>query len=93
MSEPFSEKCVYCGSPDVLDDTWFCAKAECWEKEKVVSNVEMFGFVRCAGYYNPRPSADYSPIDKRVWLSACRERDCPDDRCLNMLEPTDPSGE
>lgn len=31
MSEPFSERCVYCDSPDVLDDAWFCEMPECWQ--------------------------------------------------------------
>lgn len=31
MSEPFSDKCAYCGSPDVLDDAWFCERPECWQ--------------------------------------------------------------
>jgi len=30
MSEPLTTDCAYCGSPDVLDDAWFCDKAECW---------------------------------------------------------------
>lgn len=32
MSEPpLSETCVYCGSPDVMDDAWWCEKQACWE--------------------------------------------------------------
>lgn len=31
MSEPFTDKCVYCGSPDVLDDAWWCSRRECWD--------------------------------------------------------------
>lgn len=31
MSEPFTDKCVYCGSPDVLDDAWWCEKGVCWQ--------------------------------------------------------------
>ena len=30
MSEPLSDICVYCGSPDVLDDAWWCDKLLCW---------------------------------------------------------------
>lgn len=30
MSEPLSDACVYCGSPDVLDDAWWCEKPLCW---------------------------------------------------------------
>lgn len=36
MSEPLSDFCIYCGSPDVLDDAWYCDKPLCWmsaEKE------------------------------------------------------------
>lgn len=29
MSEPFTETCQYCGSPEVLDDAWWCD--ECWD--------------------------------------------------------------
>lgn len=31
MSDPFSTHCAYCGSPDVLDDAWFCDKPACWD--------------------------------------------------------------
>lgn len=30
MSDPLSEACVYCGSPDVLDDAWWCESYSCW---------------------------------------------------------------
>jgi hypothetical protein len=26
-----TETCQYCGSPDVLDDAWWCASQACWE--------------------------------------------------------------
>ncbi len=29
MSDPLSEVCIYCGSPDVLDDAWWCYKPLC----------------------------------------------------------------
>jgi hypothetical protein len=31
MSEPLSETCFYCGSPDVMDDAWWCEASECWD--------------------------------------------------------------
>lgn len=37
MSDPLSDVCIYCGSPDVLDDAWWCDKPLCWlmyEKEQ-----------------------------------------------------------
>lgn len=30
MSDPFCDFCVYCGSPNVLDDAWFCDRHECY---------------------------------------------------------------
>lgn len=30
MSEPFCPTCEYCGSPEVLDDAWWCG--ECWDE-------------------------------------------------------------
>jgi hypothetical protein len=30
MSDPLSAVCAYCGSPDVLDDAWFCDTPACW---------------------------------------------------------------
>lgn len=30
MSDPLSDVCDYCGSPDVLDDAWFCGRSACW---------------------------------------------------------------
>jgi hypothetical protein len=30
MSDPITEKCAYCGSPDVIDDAWWCSRHECW---------------------------------------------------------------
>jgi hypothetical protein len=30
MSDPFTELCVYCGSPEVLDDSWFCDDVSCY---------------------------------------------------------------
>lgn len=30
MSYPMSETCEYCGSPDVMDDAWWCEAPECW---------------------------------------------------------------
>lgn len=29
MSDPLSDHCLYCGSPNVLDDAWFCDRREC----------------------------------------------------------------
>jgi hypothetical protein len=31
MSEPFTDRCIYCGSSDVLDDAWWCDETECWD--------------------------------------------------------------
>lgn len=31
MSDPLSDVCAYCGSPDVLDDAWWCESQECWQ--------------------------------------------------------------
>lgn len=31
MSEPLSETCAYCGSPDVMDDAWWCEDPACWD--------------------------------------------------------------
>ena len=42
MSEPLSDVCAYCGSPDVLDDAWWCDTASCWqayEKEGKAANA------------------------------------------------------
>lgn len=42
--------------------------------------------IDCAGYSNPRTPPDYSPRDKRAYLFACRNRNCPAERCLEMPE-------
>jgi len=34
MSDPLSDVCAYCGSPDVLDDAWWCDRLECWDAYK-----------------------------------------------------------
>jgi hypothetical protein len=31
MSYPMAETCFYCGSPDVMDDAWWCEAPECWD--------------------------------------------------------------
>lgn len=31
MSDPLSTECAYCGSPDVIDDAWWCQRRECWQ--------------------------------------------------------------
>lgn len=33
MSDPLADRCVECGSAQVLDDAWHCAP--CWERECV----------------------------------------------------------
>jgi hypothetical protein len=30
MSDPLSERCLYCGSRAVLDDAWFCGSLPCY---------------------------------------------------------------
>lgn len=31
MSDPLSERCLYCGLSAVLDDAWFCGALKCYE--------------------------------------------------------------
>jgi hypothetical protein len=31
MSEPFTDRCFYCGSDHVLPDAWWCDSSKCWE--------------------------------------------------------------
>lgn len=31
MSDPITKTCEYCGSPDVMDDAWWCEAPECWD--------------------------------------------------------------
>ena len=31
MSDPITNICVYCGSPDVMDDAWWCSSPACWD--------------------------------------------------------------
>lgn len=42
MSDPFTEQCVYCGSPDVMDDAWWCPKRECWAAYEHECAIEMW---------------------------------------------------
>jgi hypothetical protein len=30
MSDPLSDRCLYCGSRSVLDDAWFCSRPQCY---------------------------------------------------------------
>jgi hypothetical protein len=38
--------------------------------------------IRCAGYDNPKQREVLR--DARPWLRACRDMNCPADRCLDM---------
>jgi hypothetical protein len=29
MSDPLTPACAYCGSPEVIDDAWWCGNVEC----------------------------------------------------------------
>jgi hypothetical protein len=29
MSDPLSDRCLYCGAHGVLDDAWFCGSLKC----------------------------------------------------------------
>jgi len=31
MADPLADRCAYCGSTAVLDDAWFCDRADCWQ--------------------------------------------------------------
>jgi hypothetical protein len=61
MSDPLSEKCLYCGAPDVLDDAWWCHRRECWAEYEREAEEKMKA--RRANYVCPvcgqqMPSAD-----------------------------------
>lgn len=41
MSDPISTRCAYCGSPNVLDDAWFCGNTTCWAAYETEGREEL----------------------------------------------------
>lgn len=61
MSEPYSERCSYCGSPNVLDDAWFCSSRGCFE----VYMAEM----KAAAEYEGRQALSRNKGQRDLWLT------------------------
>lgn len=59
MSEPFTERCIYCGSPDVMDDAWWCWEPACWDAYERDE--------RARRVYNKRTALTRENADSDLW--------------------------
>jgi hypothetical protein len=49
VSDPLSDRCLYCGSLAVLDDAWFCSRVECYAAYECESAEDFNDKLRACG--------------------------------------------